>query len=286
MRPNFLSVDVEEWFHLLMSGSPPESEWTSLPSRVQPATHRILDDMRDRGVHGTFFILGWVAARQPSLLRDIKEDGHEIACHGYAHRLVHTQTPGEFRDDLRRAAEAIHAACEVIPRGYRAPGFSIKPECSWAFDILREEGFTYDSSIFPARCLHGHFPGIQFAPFMFPNGLAEFPITVIGPARWGVPFLGGGYLRILPLSAVLSLSRCVEAAGRPLVLYIHPRDLDADQPRISLSRIHRVRVYSGLAGCQKKIRRLLQCFEWTRIEDGVAQLSVARGDDDCRLHAS
>jgi polysaccharide deacetylase family protein (PEP-CTERM system associated) len=270
--PNVFSIDVEDWFHLLDNSSAPEYDrWAGLESRVRHNTETLLAELATRQVRCTFFVLGWIAEQYPELVADIARAGHEIASHGYSHTLIYTQTPEEFRDDLRRANDAIVSACGTRPRGFRAPGFSIKEENLWAFDVLREEGFSYDSSSFPAIRSHGGLPGTTPLPTVLENGLIEFPISTfdLRVARCG--YLGGGYLRLLPKRLVLTWAASQARAGIPLILYLHPRDIDPDQPRLDLPPHTYLRTYVGLSGCLGKVRALLERFEWTSFEDYLKQ---------------
>ena len=264
---NAFSVDVEDWFHILDTPTAPKiDEWTGLPSRVVPNTRRLLRMLQKERITATFFILGWVAEHFPELVREIASEGHELASHGYAHGLVYEQTPEAFRADLQRASGAIESACGKRPRGYRAPGFSITGESLWALDVLAEEGFEYDSSIFPAPRDHGGLAGAQPRPSTLTNGLREIPVSTVrmGPTR--LAYLGGGYLRFLPGPMISGFAWRQEHTGRPLVLYVHPRDLDPDQPRIPLSRRRSFKCYMGLERCEGKIARLLEAFRWGPME--------------------
>lgn len=268
MMPNVFSIDVEDWFHLLDTDRTPSfSRWNELESRVRPNTERLMEELAQRNIKCTFFILGWVAKQHPALVAEIAAAGHEIASHGYEHTLIYTQKPEEFRDDLRRANDAIHAATNIVPRGFRAPGFSIIPENVWAFDVLCEEGFVYDSSVFPAIRSHGGLPGSEPRPSVMANGLYEFPVstTEIGWIRFG--YLGGGYLRLLPKHLVIRWARQQLAGGDPLILYLHPRDIDPAQPRMKLPPHHYFRSYVGLDGCLGKVNSLLDEFRWTSFDD-------------------
>lgn len=266
--PNVFSIDVEDWFHLLDSANTPSfSAWNELESRVRPNTDRLLQALADRDIRCTFFVLGWVAEQHKQLVADIAGAGHEIASHGFQHQLVYKQTQDEFRDDVRRATDAIQAASGQVPIGYRAPGFSIIPSNVWAFDIIKEEGFVYDSSVFPAIRSHGGLPGNEPRPTMMPNGLYEFPVSTTQFASVRCGYLGGGYLRLLPEALLLRWARQQLASGDPLVLYLHPRDIDPGQPRIKLPPHRHFRTYVGLESCMGKINTLLDAFEWTSFED-------------------
>jgi polysaccharide deacetylase family protein (PEP-CTERM system associated) len=283
--PNVFSIDVEDWFHLLDNSEAPEYErWASLESRVRHNTELLLGELARRDVKCTFFVLGWVAEQHPELIAEIAGAGHEIASHGYSHTLIYTQSPEEFRDDLRRASDAIVAACGVKPRGFRAPGFSIKRQNLWAFDVLKEEGFVYDSSSFPALRSHGGLPGTTPLPTVLENGLVEFPISTVDLrlARWS--YLGGGYLRLLPKRLVLSWAASQEKAGIPLILYIHPRDVDPGQPRLELAPHTYFRTYVGVGSCLDKVSALLERFEWTSFEEYL-RTAPPRAKDEARASA-
>jgi polysaccharide deacetylase family protein (PEP-CTERM system associated) len=277
--PNVFSVDVEDWFHLLDSEQAPAyASWNELESRVRPNTDRLLQELETRNIKCTFFVLGWVAQNHPALVADIAAAGHEIASHGFRHTLIYTQTPEEFREDLRRATDAIHTAAGVVPTGFRAPGFSIIPENVWAFDIVKEEGFEYDSSVFPAIRSHGGLPGNEPRPSILPNGLYEFPVstTEIGSVRCG--YLGGGYLRLIPQALLIRWAKQQLDQGDPLILYLHPRDIDPAQPRMKLPAHRYVRTYIGLNGCLSKVSALLDEFSWTSFDDYIRSAPpVAKG---------
>jgi polysaccharide deacetylase family protein (PEP-CTERM system associated) len=262
------SVDLEDWFHLLeLDGAPPIERWDALPSRLERNTKRLLALLDVRHVKATFFVLGWVAARFPGLVRQIADCGHEIASHGHTHGLVWSQQPSAFRDDVRRASDAIEAACGRRPIGYRAPGFSIVERTPWALDILADEGFVYDSSIFPAARAHGGIAGARPGPWRLPCGLFEFPVSTVGLRGARVGYLGGGYLRALPRRLVLALARSQARLGRDLVLYVHPRDIDPGQPRLPMSWRRHVRTYIGLRGTLGKLAALLEQHSWGRFRD-------------------
>jgi polysaccharide deacetylase family protein (PEP-CTERM system associated) len=266
--PNVFSVDVEDWFHLLYRDSAPEYDrWATFESRVRANTEVFLAELERCRVRCTFFILGWIAEQHPKLVEEISAAGHEIASHGYSHTLAYTQTPDEFRDDLRRASDAIVRACGCQPKGFRAPGFSIKRHNLWAFDVLLEESFEYDSSAFPAARSHGGLPGTAPLPSVLPNGLVEFPISTVNLRVGRCPYLGGGYLRLLPRRLVLSWAREQQRAGIPLILYLHPRDIDVGQPRLKLAPHTYFRTYVGLGNCLGKISALLDQFSWTSFEE-------------------
>jgi len=272
--PNVFSIDVEDWFHLLDNErAPSRSRWRSLESRVRQNTELLMGTLEERSVRCTFFVLGWVAEQHPGLVSDIAAAGHEIASHGYAHTLIYTQQPDEFREDLRRASDAIERAAGTRPRGYRAPGFSIKAQNLWAFDVLADEGYEYDSSVFPALRAHGGLPGTAPLPSVMSNGLVEFPISTASLGIGRCSYLGGGYLRLLPKSVVMGCAKAQAKAGIPLILYLHPRDVDPGQPRLRLPPHQHLRAYVGLRSCLSKVTALLDRFPWTSFEE---YLRIAR----------
>lgn len=267
-RRNLFSVDLEDWFHLLeLDGAPPPERWNAQPSRVERNTLELLALLDAHGVKATFFVLGWVAARFPALVRRIADEGHEIASHGHAHGLVWAQAPAAFRDDVRRASDHIEAACGRRPIGYRAPGFSIVERTPWAFEILAEEGFTYDSSVFPAARAHGGVHGACPRPHRLACGLHEFPVSTTALVGKRVGYLGGGYLRALPRAVIMALARNQADRGEDLVLYVHPRDIDPDQPRLRMGWRRRLRTYVGLGTTVGKLAALLEEFSWGRFCD-------------------
>ena len=271
---NVFSIDLEDWFHLLdHPGAPDPADWPHLPSRVAANTDRLLEDLDEAGVKATFFVLGWIAEHHPEVVRRVARAGHEIASHGHGHTLLYEQDAAAFRDDLRRAADAIDRACGVRPLGYRAPGFSLTRQTPWALEVLAEEGYRYDSSVFPGRRHHGGMDGADSRPHRW-GPLWEIPVSTVpvGPTRLG--WLGGGYLRLLPRAVVLPLAAAARARGAPLVLYVHPRDIDSGQPRLPMSRARAFRTYVGLGRCRARLRTLLGSFEWVPAADLVQALEA------------
>jgi polysaccharide deacetylase family protein (PEP-CTERM system associated) len=264
---NGLSIDVEEWFHILnLPSSPPASSWADLPATVEPNTHRLLEILAERDARGTFFVLGWVAHHYPALVTAIADAGHEIACHGDMHELCYEQGERAFEEDLRRSRERLEDLTGNAVLGYRAPGFSILRETPWAFEVIRRVGFRYDSSIFPAPRNHGGIPDAPLHPYAISlesgGTLAEFPMTIaeLGPLR--VAFAGGGYLRLFPYALVRGGIRRVNGSGHPACVYVHPREIDPDHPRIEMGLGRRFRSYVNLKSTEPKLRRLLQDFEF------------------------
>jgi polysaccharide deacetylase family protein (PEP-CTERM system associated) len=262
---NAMTIDVEDYFHVsVFDGVVPRHQWDSLESRVCRNTDRILEIFDERDVRATFFILGWVAERFPDLVRRIAWAGHEIASHGYAHRLVYDQTPSAFRDDVRRAKALLEATTGVPVRGFRAPSYSITPRSLWALDVLIEEGYTYDTSIFP---IHHDRYGIPLSarhPYWIQRASGSILQVPGSTLRWNgmnLPIGGGGYFRLLPYAWTRwGISHLNSEEQRPAVFYLHPWEIDPDQPRLRTSTLGRARHYGRLDQTEQRLRRLLSEF--------------------------
>ena len=273
---NVVSVDVEDYFHAeVFSDVVDRGRWDSYATRVVPNTQRLLESLAALNVHGTFFVLGWVAERFPGLVREIAAGGHELACHSYWHRLIYKLKPAEFREDTRRAKNVIEQIAGQAVNGYRAPTYSVIDRSVWALEILAELGFTYDSSIFPIHHDRYGMPGAPRSPFRFqtPSGpLTEFPITTFRVAGHNMPVGGGGYLRLLPrIYTRLGLKR-VRKEGLPIVVYIHPWEIDAEQPRLPGRLSSRLRHYTNLSQTLDRFESVLQAGKYTSFrESGLAE---------------
>ena len=276
-----LSVDVEDYFQVeAFSGLIDRSAWDNYTCRVEPNTARILDILDECQSTATFFVLGWVAERYPNLVRRIVDRGHELGCHSYWHRLVYSLTPDQFQEDTTRAKNAIEQAAGVSIDGYRAPSFSITPRSIWALDLLAQLGFRYDSSIFPVKHDVYGFPDAPRGPFRVdtPFGsLIEFPMATFrsgfGP---NLPCGGGGYLRMLPFWYTKSGISKMWREGLPVVSYIHPWEIDPDQPCLASPLKSRLRHYLNLSRTEQKLRRLLALTRFTSFRDsGLVDVSPA-----------
>jgi polysaccharide deacetylase family protein (PEP-CTERM system associated) len=268
------SIDVEDWFHILDLPSTPDiAEWDALPSRVEKNFHALLDVLDEKKVKATCFFLGYVAKRFPHLVREAVARGHEPASHGYAHRLVYTQTEGEFLEDARRARQTIEDAAGRAVSGYRSSGFSVTDKTPWFFDKVREAGYRYDSSVFPAARGHGGLAGARTEPHVMTKAgdLVEFPITVANVLGKPMCFFGGGYLRLYPYGVIRAMSRRVLEEGRPVVFYVHPREVDPSHPRLPMGRARAFKSYVNLRTTEKKIRRIADDFELTTFEGFLAE---------------
>ena len=283
---NALSVDVEDYFQTeAMAGVAPRNSWPSFPSHVEANTRALFELFARYNVRATFFFLGWIAERCPALVREAHELGHEVGCHSYWHRPVFRLTPAEFREDTRRAKEVIEAASGASVAGYRAPCFSINSTTPWAYQILEELRFQYDSSVNPVHHpLYGNHAAPR-EPFRISQGLQEFPVATWRILGQNIPVAGGAYLRVLPYWLVKTGLRAInDDEHRPAVVYLHPWEIDDGQPRLQASWPSRVRQYTGLSKMKPKLERLLQQFKFGTIYDSVyLPFSRANGGSAIRL---
>jgi len=265
---NAMTCDLEDYFQVAnLEGVVARDQWASMPSRLAASADRVLGLFAEAGIRATFFVLGWNAEREPEIVRRVAAAGHEIASHGYAHRLIYEQSPDEFRADVRRAKALLEDLAGQPVLGYRAPTFSITERSRWAIDILAEEGYRYDSSIFPIR--HDRY-GIPGAPRFLhtvagANGraLAEFPPTTFRLLGCNLPVAGGGYLRLFPVFLIAAALRRLCRQGHPVIVYFHPWELDPEQPRMPVHGLNRFRHYVHLGRTAAKLRYLLRRLDFT-----------------------
>jgi len=268
---NAMSVDVEDYFQVqAFARVVDRGRWDDFEPRVERNTDRVLQIFADQGVAATFFCLGSVAERYPGLIRRIVAQGHEIASHGWAHHLVTSQSPEEFRQDVGRTRRLLEDLSATAVTGYRAATFSIGRTNLWAFDVLAEEGYRYSSSIFPVRHdLYG-MPEAPHGPFhpRAEDEFVEFPMCTVQVLGRTVPCSGGGYFRLLPYSAFQwAVRRLHSEAERPCIFYFHPWEIDPDQPRVpGLPIKSRFRHYLNLDRMEPRLRRLLADFRWDRMD--------------------
>jgi polysaccharide deacetylase family protein (PEP-CTERM system associated) len=275
---NAMTVDVEDYFHVnAFDGVVPMDRWAQQESRVCDNTARLLDLFAARRVTATFFVLGWVAERFPSLVTRIAAAGHEIASHGYAHRLIYQQTPAAFREDLRRAKGILESTSGVHVEGFRAPSYSITARSLWALDVLVEEGYRYDASIFPVRHDRYGIPNSPRHPYVLPRNagsLVEAPGSTVRVGRVNLPVAGGGYFRLLPYAWTRwGIRRLNEREGRPAIFYMHPWEIDPGQPRLPASRVSRFRHYRNLDKAEGRLHRLLNDFGFAPLRSVLASLT-------------
>jgi polysaccharide deacetylase family protein (PEP-CTERM system associated) len=273
MMRNAFSVDVEDWYQVSdFEGVVEFGAWDRHESRVVRNTERVLALLDEHQVKGTFFVLSWNAERHPELIRRIADAGHEIASHGYRHRLIYEQTRAEFRDDVMRSKKVLEDATGTAVLGYRAPSFSLTQASLWALDVLLECGFQYDSSIFPiADRLYG-IPNARRLPFAIRTDggrqLLEFPMSTARAAGRNWPLGGGAYLRLLPYRYMRWGIRRVNREGAPALVYVHPWELDPEQPRIKTRGKRGLSThYVNLRRTEGKLRRLLQDFPFEPARD-------------------
>jgi polysaccharide deacetylase family protein (PEP-CTERM system associated) len=271
---NAFSVDVEDYFQVTaFERDISRRDWEGFECRVVANTRRLLQLLAGHNVRATFFVLGWVADRYPELVAEIAAAGHELASHSYWHRLVYQMSPEEFREDLLRSRQAIQAASGQRVDGFRAPSFSITRQSLWALDILAEEGFRIDSSIFPTR---HHRYGIPDAKPQLhelqtsAGSLWEFPPAIRRYARWNLAVAGGGYFRLYPLQFTCSALARINEAGAPFVFYIHPWEVDPQQPRLRAGGwASRLRHYVNLSSTEAKLDALLSRFRFGTLSDAI-----------------
>ena len=274
---NAFTVDVEDYFQVsAFEKDITRSRWDQYDSRVVANTHRILQLLIRHNVRATFFVLGWVAQRHPRLIREIHDCGHEIGSHGFSHQLIYRQSPQAFREDLRQSRNVIEDAIGQQVTAHRAPSFSITKRSFWALDILVQEGFRIDSSIFPTYHDRYGIPDAEAKLHQIKTAsgtLWEFPLSVVQFGRLNFPVGGGGYFRLYPLAFTLAcLARINRRSQQPFVFYVHPWEVDPGQPRLRAgSRISRFRHYVNLSRTEAKLNELLQKFRFGRLCDVVQQ---------------
>lgn len=277
---NALTVDVEDYFHVAAFARHIDPAiWDHFPLRVEHNTHRLLDLFAGREVCATFFVLGWVAERCPGLVRTIADQGHEVACHGYSHQLIYGQTPAVFRTETIRAKECLEDQAQRPVLGYRAASYSITQRSLWALDILAELGFVYDSSIFPVHHDRYGIPGSPRWPYRLHTSsggsLIEFPPSTLAAGGHRLPVAGGGYFRIYPYRLTrFALSRINRVEGQPFIFYLHPWEIDPEQPRIRAGRLSTFRHYTNLSRCEARLHQLLWDFRFAPAKDVLEGLAV------------
>jgi polysaccharide deacetylase family protein (PEP-CTERM system associated) len=274
---HFFTVDVEEYFQVkALESAVSRDEWIAHPTRLARSIESLLDRLDRYDARGTFFVLGWIAQHRPEVVVAIAAAGHEIASHGFWHERVTALDRDAFREDIRSSKWALEDLVGAEVTGYRAPSFSITPGCEWAFDVLIEEGYSYDSSVFPVRRRGYGYPNAPRIPHLIRRSsgrIAEFPLATTSLLWYPVPAAGGGYLRHFPLALIRRAFREGCERDEPATFYIHPWEIDPGQPRLPVSALNRLRHYRGLAGTLGRIDSLLEEFRFTTIASYLPALT-------------
>lgn len=269
---NALTIDVEDYYQVSAFESVVDrSEWDHYESRVEKNTHHILNILESFQVKATFFVLGWVAERHPKLVKAIHEKGHEVASHGYSHRRIYTQTPAVFKEETKKSKQILEDLIGEAVIGYRAASYSITNKSLWALDILIEEGFSYDSSIFPVwHDLYG-IPNSNRFPYMIERdagSIQEYPLSTIKLFGMTAPFGGGGYLRLFPpFVTKWAMRRMNQHEKQMSIVYLHPWEVDPTQPRLEGSARSKFRHYVNLAKMESTLKSLLQDFQFAPMRE-------------------
>jgi polysaccharide deacetylase family protein (PEP-CTERM system associated) len=269
---NALTIDVEDYYQVsAFESSVRFEDWPTHESRVEKNTARVLDVLDEYGLKGTFFVLGWEAERRPRMVEEIVARGHEIGSHGYRHRLVYSMTPAECRDDIARSKACLERITGTPILGFRAASYSIVTRSTWCLDILIELGFKYDSSIFPIHHDRYGIPDAERFPHTLERqrgSIVEFPLSTVRRLGLNWPIAGGAYLRFLPAWVVRSgIRRINQVERQPAIVYLHPWELDPDQPRLSGPVKSRLRHYTNLRKTELRLRQLLETFSFGPARD-------------------
>lgn len=278
MQQGIFSIDVEDWFNLSGTGfEPPPSDWDRLESRVEHNLRGLLELLAEGNATATCFFVGYFAKRFPHLIREAMAAGHEIASHSYYHRLVYELSPAEFYEDALAARQLLEDISGRPVRGFRAPAFSVTEQTPWFFEKLVEAGYAYDSSVFPAHHQTGGLSTDKLAPHRMHTSagtLMEFPITAVRLLGHLMCFSGGGYLRVFPYRVIRTMGRRALKEGRPVVVYVHPREIDPNQPRMPLSRGRKFTCYVNLRSTRPKIRQMLRDFRLSSFADYISHGTI------------
>lgn len=278
--PNALTVDVEDYFHVAaLSSKIHRDSWATQESRVVANTQKLIEIFANNGVRSTFFVLGCVAEQHPRLIKEIYSSGHEIASHGYSHRLVYEQSPHEFYEETKRSKQLLEDQTGASVDGYRAASYSIVNRSLWALDILAELGFKYDSSIFPVHHDRYGIPNARREPHSLttPNNsrIVEWPLSTAQLLGHSIPVAGGGYFRIFPYWLTRwGLGSINTKERRPFVFYLHPWEIDPHQPRFSANWLSQFRHYTNLDKCEGRLKRLLGEFRFGTMKSSLVAMGL------------
>jgi polysaccharide deacetylase family protein (PEP-CTERM system associated) len=272
---SIFSIDVEDWFNLSGTGFEPRpSEWDRLESRIERNLHGLLELLAAGGGTATCFVVGYFAKRFPHLIREAVAAGHEMASHSYFHRLVHQMSASEFYDDVLATRKLLEDVSGRAVRGFRAPAFSVTEQTPWFFEKLVEAGYRYDSSVFPARHQTGGLASTRLEPHGVQTAagtIVEFPITAVPIFGRPMCFFGGGYLRLFPYRLIRTMAHAALDEGRPVIFYVHPREIDPEHPRLPLSARRKFTSYLNLRTTRPKIRQILRDFKVSSFDEYMAR---------------
>lgn len=271
---NALTIDVEDWFQVAnLQDIVQFKDWDKFESRISLTLTQLLNLLKTKKAHATFFVLGWIAERFPDLIKQIDDDGHEIGTHGYSHRCIYDQNEQEFREDLIKSIELLGNITGKSIFGYRAPNYSVIPGTTWAFKILVQCGIRYDSSIFPIKHNRGGFMTAPRFPFVIDleqdGKLIEFPLSTLRLFGTNFPVAGGAYLRLYPYWFIRSALKKLNSIGKPIIIYIHPWEIDFLQPRLKTNFSSKLKHYGNLAVNEQKIFRLLSDFKFSSVSEVI-----------------
>ena len=277
---NAITIDVEDYFQVAaLANLAPTKSWDDFELRVERNTDKILQRFDEHSIKGTFFVLGWIAEKCPQVVKNIVAAGHELASHGYSHQLIYNQTPDVFREETIRSKKLLEDISGVAVNGYRAASYSITKKSLWALDTIAEAGFTYDSSIFPVKHDRYGIPDAVEVPHTLttPAGhkITEFPITALKLAGYKLPIAGGGYFRLFPYwFSRWGLQRVNTAQKQPFVFYLHPWEIDPEQPKLAATGLSKFRHYNNLEVCEQRFEQLLADFEFTTVANVLRAKSL------------
>jgi polysaccharide deacetylase family protein (PEP-CTERM system associated) len=279
MAASIFSVDVEEWFHILETDavSTHHADWDKYPVRIEAVFDELLRLLEKNNARATMFFLGWIAEKYPHLVRRAQAEGHEIAVHGYYHELVYNQTYDAFYNEVYRTKALLEDITGQAVVGFRAPGFSLTKDSVWAYRALMEAGYQYSSSVYPAPRAHGSYSSFGMQPKRVEyqgRSIVEFPMTILKAPITALSCFGGGYFRLFPLFWYERAASAVQRERRPLIFYIHPRDIDREQPRVRLPLSRRIKCYVNVDSAGRKIDRMLQSRPYTTFKDVLQGMDV------------
>ena len=274
-----MSIDVEDYFQVAsLADSISVSEWDGIAPRVVKNTHRLLDLFDKYDIKATHFVLGWIAERFPELVKEIDSRGHEVASHGFSHQLIYNQSPEVFKNETIKSKSILENIIGKEVLGYRAASYSITNKSLWALDVLAEAGFKYDSSIFPVK--HDRY-GIANSPrdpyiLTTPSGhnIIEFPLTTYKIINYSLPVSGGGYFRLYPYWLTRYFFKQINMNNKPFAFYLHPWEVDPDQPRVDANWLSKFRHYNNLDICFNRLENLLNDFDFMTMNEKIREIGL------------